>query len=65
MRTIGREARKTVSDMESMKVKLEAVCAENESLKKKIKKLEADKKKAEQAETQNKEAAETAEKDGK
>lgn len=59
MRTIGREARKqSVSELDALKAKLSVVQAENEALKKTIKKLEAKQKKSvktdhegEQAET--------------
>lgn len=47
MRTIGREAKQPGSDMDALKEQLFTVKAENDALKKAIKKLEAEKKKSE------------------
>lgn len=47
MRTIGREAKQPGSDMDALKEELFTVKAENDALKKAIKKLEAEKKKSE------------------
>lgn len=51
MKTIGREAKRSVSDADDMKAKLAAAQAENDALKKKVKELEAEKKKDEKANT--------------
>lgn len=51
MKTIGREAKRPVSDADDMKAKLAAAQAENDALKKKVKELEAEKKKDEKAST--------------
>lgn len=51
MKTIGREAKRPVSDADDLKAKLAAAQAENDALKKKVKELEAEKKKDEKANT--------------